>query len=1039
MRHPIIFCIAIVWFSFSTIAPAQAQWVNTGLDSAFVTALAVSGTNLFAGDGVGSGVFLSTNNGTSWKAANNGLTDTEVNALVVNDSNLFAGTVYRGVFLSTDNGTSWTSAGIDSIDVHTLAVSGTNLFAGTYTRGVFRSTNNGTSWIAVDSGMTDTTAVDALTFSGTNLFAGTSGSGVYLSTNNGTSWTAINSGLTDAFVNAIVVSDSNLFAATADSGVFRSTNNGASWTMVNNGITSTHVLSLVVSGSNLFAGTVGGNTVYISTNNGTSWTAVNNGLTVTDGVSFEVSGTNLFIGTSSGVYRRPLSEMIPQPTNDSGWVLTDGPNQPYCFATIGTNLFAGTIDSGVFLSTNNGTSWTSSGLVGYTVYALEASDSNLFAGIDGGTYLSTNNGVSWNTSDSGLTNLTNVAVLNFALIGTNLFAGTNGAGVFLSTNHGTSWIADSNGLTNIGNAVWALTANGSNLFAGTFYGGIFLSTNNGTSWIAVNNGLPSDSSSHNYQRISAFGAIGTNLFAGTPSGIFLSTNNGTRWTAVNSGFGIDSDVIAFATSGTNLFAGTFGGGVYLSTNKGASWTAVNSGLTDPYIYALVVSDSDLFAGTGIGVWRRPLSEMIPPATSDTQTISLSEDTSVKVSGDSVGAKPHRINLVNKSNETVTVLSTALTHSNNRFSIAQVLPGIPDTVAPGATFSIIVNFTGDTSGTVYLDTINMLIDPNEESTSYSVYLQGNSFGTSTGVLFASQDTLDFGPAPVSSTVKDTLTLSNSNAVSVTITSYHLSPAIGAFSIIDSSTHVVSYGTNALVILSFHPDTAGSYSDSLTLTLAGAITPSLTLYLSGLGVKGILSVAPTTLNFGSVMVGNDSTRSIELRNTGQASLMIDSITITGAKDAGFSHGTFHLPATISAGDSASLPLTFAPTAEGNYTGSVRLTLGDGTESNISLQGVGAASGVSQNSPIAPTGLLIYPNPFSQSTEITFTSPSAGYAEVSIVNMLGVEVARLFSGDLGAGEHTYLWGNPTGLPGLPDGTYECLVRMNGQAETLPVVLMR
>jgi hypothetical protein len=53
-----------------------------------------------------------------------------------------------------------------------------------------------------------------------------------------------------------------------------------------------------------------------------------------------------------------------------------------------------------------------------------------------------------------------------------------------------------------------------------------------------------------------------------------------------------------------------------------------------------------------------------------------------------------------------------------------------------------------------------------------------------------------------------------------------------------------------------------------------------------------------------------------------------------------------------------------------------------------------------------------------------------------MLGVEVARLFSGELGAGEHSFPWSNPTGLP---DGTYECLVRMNGQVETLPVVLMR
>jgi hypothetical protein len=93
-----------------------------------------------------------------------------------------------------------------------------------------------------------------------------------------------------------------------------------------------------------------------------------------------------------------------------------------------------------------------------------------------------------------------------------------------------------------------------------------------------------------------------------------------------------------------------------------------------------------------------------------------------------------------------------------------------------------------------------------------------------------------------------------------------------------------------------------------------------------------------------------------------------------------------------------------------------------------------------PVLNQQLQIYPNPFSQSTQITFTSPSAGYAEVSIVNMLGVEVARLFSGELGVGEHDFVWNCRGALQCTPtDGIYECLVRMNGQVQTLPVVLMR
>ncbi len=90
-----------------------------------------------------------------------------------------------------------------------------------------------------------------------------------------------------------------------------------------------------------------------------------------------------------------------------------------------------------------------------------------------------------------------------------------------------------------------------------------------------------------------------------------------QWIQTNGPYG--GIVRSFAVSGTNLFAGTSGGGVFLSTNNGASWTAVSTGLTNTHVYALGVSGTNLFAGTyGGGVWRCPLSQMI---TSVKETIS----------------------------------------------------------------------------------------------------------------------------------------------------------------------------------------------------------------------------------------------------------------------------------------------------------------------------------------------------------------------------------------------------------------------------------
>ncbi|MCL6493864.1 MAG: T9SS type A sorting domain-containing protein [Ignavibacterium sp.] len=137
-----ITCIRLLFtLIFTTTSPILAQWVQTnGPYGGYVRSLAVSGTNLFAGTFGGGGVFLSTNNGTSWTAVNTGLTFNRVYSLAVSGTNLFAGTWGGGVFLSTNNGTSWTAVntGLTNTYVSSLAVSDTNLFAGTEGGGVWR-------------------------------------------------------------------------------------------------------------------------------------------------------------------------------------------------------------------------------------------------------------------------------------------------------------------------------------------------------------------------------------------------------------------------------------------------------------------------------------------------------------------------------------------------------------------------------------------------------------------------------------------------------------------------------------------------------------------------------------------------------------------------------------------------------------------------------------------------------------------------------------------------------------------------------------
>lgn len=299
----------ILVFLINSIPVLQAQWIQTsGPIGQVVTCMAISNPNIFGGTS-NNGVYLSPDNGNSWKENNAGLYQKSITALLISGLNLFAGTTGT-VFLSTNNGTSWSQInnGLNG-SITSLVECGGNIFCGTNGYGLFKSTNNGTNWKAINTS-TASTYVRSLASSGSIICAGM-GVGLSISTDYGVTWSQSNAGLTEPAIFPITISGTNIFVGSQSEtrgGIYLSTNNGTSWAQVNSGLSTTYITSLCSSGTSIFAGTTNG--VFISTNNGLSWTAANTGLTNTFVTALAVSSTNLFAGTSDGVWRRPLSEMI---------------------------------------------------------------------------------------------------------------------------------------------------------------------------------------------------------------------------------------------------------------------------------------------------------------------------------------------------------------------------------------------------------------------------------------------------------------------------------------------------------------------------------------------------------------------------------------------------------------------------------------------------------------------------------------------------------------------------------------------------------
>ena len=112
------------------------------------------------------------------------------------------------------------------------------------------------------------------------------------------------------------------------------------------------------------------------------------------------------------------------------------------------------------------------------------------------------------------------------------------------------------------------------------------------------------------------------------------------------------------------------------------------------------------------------------------------------------------------------------------------------------------------------------------------------------------------------------------------------------------------------------------------------------------KGLLCTIPPIVDFGSVVAGSSSQRTIQVANNGNAAITIGSVSaLPGAyQTVGCGAGTTLLPSVA-----CSMTVTFAPSAAGDFGGTVSLFVGEATPYRIRLAG-SATGGAS--SPLSPS---------------------------------------------------------------------------------------
>ncbi|HET6930537.1 MAG TPA: choice-of-anchor D domain-containing protein [Candidatus Acidoferrum sp.] len=259
--------------------------------------------------------------------------------------------------------------------------------------------------------------------------------------------------------------------------------------------------------------------------------------------------------------------------------------------------------------------------------------------------------------------------------------------------------------------------------------------------------------------------------------------------------------------------------------------------------------------------------------------------------------------------------------------------LPLTLAPAAHVTITVKFapltTGASGGRIVFGS---------DATNSLVYFPLSGTGVA-GTLSITPGAANLGNVPVGTTNSQTEQLKNTGSVPMTISGATLSGG-SQFKLCNWSYPVtLGAGQTANCTFSFSATTVGSATGSVVFSASPGGNVTVPMTATGVSDTRTISAVPATLSFGSVAIGKTETLPVKIENTGNSSITVSGISVsaTDIKTSGGVSG-----ATIAAGQTATLDVTFTPTKTETLSGSVKLTSSaTNSPTTIAVGGAGVAS--------------------------------------------------------------------------------------------------
>ncbi|MBO7470159.1 MAG: T9SS type A sorting domain-containing protein [Bacteroidales bacterium] len=454
-----------------------------------------------------------------------------------------------------------------------------------------------------------------------SLYYAATGGGVMVSSDRGINWEFRNNGLTSCDTKCLAAYNDTVFLAT-DENIFRTTDDGLHWTpdpymhnhyikhiLVHNGslLASTYIQGVYqsINGTQgeyltgafpsdvrypyfmadnedaIFIATYRRG-IYRSFDNGATWETCNNGL------NSDVLGIYCHNGK---VFATVLGQgVMVSSDNGDTWTSSGLNKQAKGYAHIGDTLYAACIGEGVFASFDSGSTWHdfNTNLTSKSLWCMDARDGHLFVGdTQGRIYRGNSDGTGWiraNTS-SFLASVGNIGISDGRIL-----AATHGSDLFYTDNYtdnGSTW-TQSTGIETV--EIRGMMVEDNNVFIGTDMLGSFLSTNKGTSFSSAGSGLPET------QWLQSLVRCGSQIVAGSKERMYVSFGLGEQW-YVPTCLPLEIDVVDLTWDGSIMYHVSYDGVLRHSREQGSNWQVLNSPFEGVNYTTLRYHDNGLYLGT----------------------------------------------------------------------------------------------------------------------------------------------------------------------------------------------------------------------------------------------------------------------------------------------------------------------------------------------------------------------------------------------------------------------------------------------------------